>query len=133
VEIIERRKREQERVIKSVQDWARSLPFKSTVILVGSYARGDFNLWSDIDVVLIAEFTEPPLERLKKIDAPPGFEVIPLTPKEFIEQLKKRNPLVLEAIEHGIVVRDDYNIRELVKHVLGSKILRSGFSRLNNV
>ena len=133
MEIIERRKREQERVIKSVQDWARSLPFKSTVILVGSYARGDFNLWSDIDVVLIAEFTEPPLERLKKIDAPPGFEVIPLTPKEFIEQLKKRNPLVLEAIEHGIVVRDDYNIRELVKHVLGSKILRSSFPRLNNV
>ncbi|MFP3492458.1 MAG: nucleotidyltransferase domain-containing protein, partial [Vulcanisaeta sp.] len=33
---------------------------QGTVFLVGSYARGDFMEDSDIDVLIIAQFTEPP-------------------------------------------------------------------------
>jgi len=103
------------KVLKEVKEWARSLPFKSTVILVGSYARGDFNLWSDIDVVVIAGFKGNPVERLRGIEHPPGFEVIPLTPEEFAVLLSKRNPLTLEALERGVVLRDDLNFRKSFK------------------
>lgn len=41
--------------------------FKVSAILIGSYARGDFNKWSDVDVLLIAEFAGNPLERLWKL------------------------------------------------------------------
>lgn len=70
--------------------WARRLPFKATVILIGSYARGDFNLWSDIGIVLVAGFKDSPLERLKEIDYPLGYEVIPLTINGFKKLVKRR-------------------------------------------
>jgi len=44
------------------------LGFSVTAVLVDSYARGDFNLWSDVDVLLISDsFPERPLERLKML------------------------------------------------------------------
>jgi len=115
VEIIEERKRLRERVIECVKEWASNLPFKASVVLIGSYARGDFNLWSDVDVLLIADLHGNPLERLKSIDAPPGFEVIPLTLEEFEKLLSKRNPLAVDTIVHGIIVRDDFCIGKLVE------------------
>lgn len=65
MDILEERRRLREDVIRIARDWACSLKFKATAILIGSYARGDFNLWSDIDILLIAEFTGNPLDRLK--------------------------------------------------------------------
>ncbi|MHA1608291.1 MAG: nucleotidyltransferase domain-containing protein [Candidatus Freyarchaeota archaeon] len=80
MEIIEERRRSREKIIGRVSSWVRELPFKVTAIVVGSYARGDFNLWSDVDVLLISrDFKGSPLDRLMEIDVPPGFQVIPLT------------------------------------------------------
>jgi len=107
MEILRERRRIREEVIEKARVWAEGIPFKATVILAGSYARGDFNLWSDIDIIIIAEFDNRPLERLKNIDHPPGFEVIPLTPKEFRRLIEKKNPLALEALDKGIALRDD--------------------------
>mgnify|MGYP001773113916 CR=1 FL=1 len=111
MEVLRKRFEERRRVVEKAREWASKLPFKSSVALIGSYARGDFNLWSDIDVVVISdEFRGNPLERLRNIDMPPGFEVIPLTIQEFGELLKKRNPIAIELIENGVTLRDDYNI-----------------------
>lgn len=111
MEILRKRIEERRRVIEKAREWANKLPFKSSVALIGSYARGDFNLWSDIDVVVISdEFRGNPLERLRNIDTPPGFEVIPLTTQEFRELLRKRNPMAIELIKNGVILRDDYNI-----------------------
>ena len=72
MEVIEKRRRLREQAInKEALSWAAGLPFKVTAMLVGSHARGDFNLWSDIDVVLISEDPEGgPIERLKALDIP---------------------------------------------------------------
>jgi Nucleotidyltransferase domain. len=35
--------------------------------MIGSYARGDFNRWSDVDLVVISDFKGNPLERLEKL------------------------------------------------------------------
>lgn len=119
MEIIRERVETRRRVIERVREWASSLRLRSTVALIGSYARGDFNLWSDIDVVVISdELRGNPVERLRNIDAPPGFEVILLTPQEFKELLKKENPIAIEFVRYGVIVRDDYGIRDLVKEYI---------------
>jgi len=111
MEVIERRKKLREKVAEVASDWAAKLPFKATAILAGSYARGDFNLWSDIDVLLISEdFKASPVERLKGLDMPSGFQIIPLTPDEFKRLLAKRDRLALEAVESGIILRDDLKL-----------------------
>ena len=120
MEILKEGRALREKVIEEARRWASNLPFKSSVILIGSYARGDFNLWSDVDIVLIAWLHGNPLERLKSIDYPPGFEVIPLTPTEFLTLLKKRNPIAMEALSNGVILRDDFNIEELLKQVTNS-------------
>jgi predicted nucleotidyltransferase len=108
MEVVEERRRLREKAVGVASNWARKLPFKATVILIGSYARGDFNLWSDIDVLLISEdFKGGPVGRLKSLDMPPNFQIIPLTPSEFQRLLMKKNPLAVEAIKSGIILRND--------------------------
>ena len=109
--VLEERRRLRERVIEQARRWVEGLPFKATAILVGSYARGDFNLWSDVDVLLIAEFRGGPLERLEGLDVPPGFQVIPLTLEEFERLARRRDPLAVEALTVGVVLRDDFGLR----------------------
>ncbi len=47
MEIVEKRKRLRKDCIEKSIRWVSTLPFKVTAVLVGSYARGDFNLWSE--------------------------------------------------------------------------------------
>ena len=117
MEILKKRAKLREKVIEDARNWAKSLPFKASVIMIGSYARGDFNLWSDVDIILISDFKGSPLKRLEKIDYPLGFEVIPLTVHELTALLKKGDPLAKEAMCRGIILRDDFNIREAEKYV----------------
>ncbi len=44
MEIIEKRIKERNNIINKAIEYADNLKFKSTVMLIGSYARGDFNL-----------------------------------------------------------------------------------------
>lgn len=114
MEVVERRRKLREKFIEEASNWVAELPFKATAILIGSYARGDFNLWSDIDILLISnDFKEGPLDRLKALDIPPGFQVIPLNPKEFKKFLTKKEHLAVEAVEAGIVLRDDLELMRL--------------------
>lgn len=84
MEVIEERRKLRRKVIERASSWARGLPFKLTAVLVGSYARGDFNLWSDVDILLISEqFKGGPVDRLRALAIPSGLEVIPLTKDEF--------------------------------------------------
>ena len=110
MEVVKERRKLREEVVEAALKWARKIPFKVTAILTGSYARGDFNLWSDVDVLLISEdFKGGPVERLKSLDMPPKFQVIPITPREFQRLLNKKNPLAVEAIKSGIILRNDLN------------------------
>ncbi len=110
--IIEERRRIRSRVVSEAMEWARSLGFKCTAVLIGSYARGDFNEWSDIDIVLVSEiFRDRPPERLRKIETPPNYEVIPLNPTELERLFTKRDPIADEICRHGVFLRDDYMIQ----------------------
>lgn len=73
------------------------------VVVFGSVARGDFNLWSDIDVVVVAErLPDRLLERLDAVGAEPGVQPIVWTPAEWAAQHRRGNPIVVESISSGV-------------------------------
>jgi predicted nucleotidyltransferase len=74
-----------------------------TVLLHGSYARGDFNVWSDIDVIVASEAFRG-VRQLDRYDIvagllEPGIEPILLTPEELIDILDK--PSWRQALGRG--------------------------------
>ena len=115
MEVIKARKSVIDRVISEAKKWATSLPIKCTAYLIGSYARGDFNIWSDVDILLVSDdLVGSPVERLKRIETPPNYEVIPLTSSEFRRMLGREDSLAKEALKRGILLRDDLNLFDSV-------------------
>ncbi len=101
-----------ERVIKSVKAFISELRKAVEVeeaYLFGSYARGDWLKWSDIDLIVVSrdfkdmKFTER-LDLVNeiawKLRISPPLEVIPLTP----EELAKGGVLVKDAKKYWIKV-----------------------------
>ncbi|NJD77967.1 MAG: nucleotidyltransferase domain-containing protein [Candidatus Methanoperedens sp.] len=83
---------------------------KFTGVLYGSMARGDYNVWSDIDFLVISDkLPENPLKRLEFLysltDTP--IEVKGYTKDEFLRMIEKRNPLALDALVEGKIIIDD--------------------------
>ena len=80
------------------------------VILFGSYARGNFTEYSDIDVCVIAErLPENELIRRTLVGFynTPKIAAIGFYPQEFINFIKKRRCFVYDIIADGIVVYND--------------------------
>jgi len=113
---IERRRGARRRVLEEARRWASSLEAPVTVFLVGSYARGDFNEWSDVDLVVVSPLFEGVrvLDRLYALTIPPGYEVVPLTPSEFEKLLSRRNPLGVDVACNGVLLRDDLGLKNLL-------------------
>ena len=110
MEIVEKRIEERNKIIQEAKAYSKTLPFKCSVLLIGSYARGDFNLWSDIDLLIIGNFNGNPLERLKNIDFPSGYEIIMLTPEEINTMKMKSDEFTTDALKDGVILRDDSGI-----------------------
>ena len=115
--IIEERKRRRGEVIGKLSEYASSLRGtlgRVTLVLYGSYARGDFNAWSDIDVIIVSEAFEGVkfTMRWRLLPEPPegleALDVIAWTPSEAAVMLSK--PSWRKALEYSIVVADDYKI-----------------------
>ncbi|MEM3080754.1 MAG: nucleotidyltransferase domain-containing protein [Nitrososphaerota archaeon] len=90
--------------------------------VIGSYARGDFNRWSDIDLLVVSpNFTPNPLNRLEQLanvlKKYPSLEIMPLTPQEFQRQRKLKTPMVEEVIQKGVIITDELNIFESLKQL----------------
>lgn len=95
-----------------------------TVWLYGSVARSDFNLWSDVDVLVVAEqLPDHPLRRqdLLMQVAPPKVEPIGYTRDEFERLLAKRHPNLIALLQEAICLRDDLGLMERVKFPLSRK------------
>ncbi len=84
----------------------------TTIILFGSYARGDFSEESDIDILVITD-SKLPLEPHYRLDLIlecirmfPEVEPVILTIREVEEGYRRNNPLILEALDQGIYLLD---------------------------
>lgn len=100
-EIFEKIKAYTECIIKALNPLA--------VILFGSFAKGDINEGSDVDIIVIANFSEPFLDRIRllldlneNIGLP--LEPIGYTPEEFQKMRKNGNPFVEEVLKNCVVL-----------------------------
>jgi len=89
-----------EEVVKSLNPYL--------VILFGSFAIGDINEGSDIDILVVADFEENFLDRIKKLMDLNKFRIpiepIGYTPEEFNEMKKRKNAFIIEVVEKGRVM-----------------------------
>jgi predicted nucleotidyltransferase len=105
-----RRHAERDRLIEAARAHAQALARRFRVrraAVVGSVARGDFNVWSDVDLLVVADdLPERVPDRLAAVmeGRPPRIEVIAMTPAEFDEARRRGNRLVQEMDSIGVEV-----------------------------
>lgn len=111
-EILRRREELRRRVMSQAREWAGRLDYPATVVVIGSYARGDFGEWSDVDVLVISPHFRSvrPHQRILMLEPPPSFEPIPLTPEEWAMGVALGKPHAMEALEKGVILRDDLGL-----------------------
>jgi hypothetical protein len=109
--ILERRRAEQDARIGTAREWAVRLATRLEVtaaVVFGSSARGDFNRWSDIDVLIVSPaLPAGARERLELLgrDAPPGVQPVGWTPEELAARRLRRDPIARECDSCGVVVQ----------------------------
>lgn len=73
------------------------------IILFGSYAKGDADEFSDLDLIIVKETDQPFVRRC--VEAPyfriPS-DVFVYTPEEFEQMKENENPFLLSALETGV-------------------------------
>jgi predicted nucleotidyltransferase len=108
VEAVRNQRREQRRVLverarEFVSGLSPELGVRAAVV-IGSVARGDFNVWSDVDLLVIAD--NLPARYLDRLDAlgprPPLVQPIVWTSAEYRQELSRRNPMAVEAVKAGV-------------------------------
>ncbi len=78
------------------------------VILFGSYARGDADEYSDLDLIVIQETKERFFDRLSDVptSVAPGLAVdlLVYTPTEWSDMRARGNPFIERALAEGVVI-----------------------------
>lgn len=109
-EVLARRRREREELLGLARRFVAALPDRLGVraaVVVGSVARGDFNVWSDVDVLVVADHLPAGgPNRLAALGPRPGrVEPVGWTPEEWRRERARRNPIAEEALSVGIWLR----------------------------
>ena len=75
------------------------------IILFGSYARGDTDEYSDVDLILIKKTQQRFIERLVSVPLlPVHADVFVYTPEEFEQMKENENPFIMSALESAKVL-----------------------------
>ncbi|MFA7563060.1 MAG: nucleotidyltransferase domain-containing protein [Methanoculleus sp.] len=106
---LQRREKSALSVIKQIRELAddiRACKNVSSIILYGSFARGDFHEGSDIDLIVVGDFRERFHRRAAVILGLTDLPIEPLcyTEEEFAELVRSENLFILEALAEGIQV-----------------------------
>ena len=108
--VVARRRAERDSLIAVARGWAgRAGPAlgAQAMVLVGSVARGDFNKWSDIDVLVIGDGLPAEFRAalaLLAADAPPGVQPVGWSRTELARRRQIGDPIAREADTVGRVV-----------------------------
>lgn len=111
IEVVLRRRREQRRaLIDRAERFLDRVPASVAVVaaaVFGSVARGDFNRWSDVDLLVVAEpLPDRLLDRLSLVaDRPPRIQPVWWTPREWEARRRGRDPIAVEAVSRGVWLR----------------------------
>ncbi len=110
IPVVERRRAEQRARIDAAAAWAERLAAGRKVtaaVVFGSTVRGDFNKWSDVDVLVVGDDLPGEWRSRAEVlmaDAPPGLQPVGWTPAELTERRRRRDPIALECDGVGVVV-----------------------------
>ncbi len=105
--VLARRREERRQLIARAEELAGAMNVGlgvMAVVVYGSVARGDFNVWSDVDVLVVARnLPERPLDRVAALGTrPPLVHPLAWTPEEYRDQLARGNAAAREAHERGL-------------------------------
>lgn len=120
-EVLAARQRERQRLIGLAREHVRRLSERIPVVaaaVAGSVARGDFNVWSDVDLVVISDELPariPDRGALLAADAPAGVQAVGYTRQEFHRALAKGDPLATSVVREGVVLRGGPFFREAAR------------------
>lgn len=108
--VLARRRGERARRIDTARRFASAIPASAdvqAVVVFGSVARGDFNAWSDIDVLVLANAVpDTYLERVAAVGMPPpGVQAVVWTTAEWHTARRKENRVAIEAASRGVILR----------------------------
>jgi len=110
--VIARRRNERHALVAIARQWADTAGpalGARAIVVVGSVARGDFNKWSDIDVLVVVDELPDDLPGrlglVGRTQKPPGVETIVWTGTELAERRARRtDPIARDAYELGVVI-----------------------------
>jgi predicted nucleotidyltransferase len=113
IRAIEERRAERQRLLGVAREYVKRLARRVDLVsaaVTGSVARGDFNVWSDIDVVVVAVDLPPRAPDRAALlleGAPPRVQPVGYTPAELRHALARGNALVREAVDHGFLLHGE--------------------------
>ncbi len=84
----------------------------SKAIVFGSYARGDADRHSDLDMIVIADTERTFFNRHDDFDAvfevwPHAIDLLIYTPDEFAQMIREDNPFIERALQEGVVIYEE--------------------------
>ncbi len=109
--VADRRRTERRELIETARSWAATLPEAlgvEAVVVFGSVARGDFNKWSDIDVLVVSDRLPSDLLVAAAVlgqGAPAGLQPVGWSGAELARRRRRGDPIARQAYEIGVVVR----------------------------
>ncbi|MFQ6126991.1 MAG: nucleotidyltransferase domain-containing protein [Candidatus Heimdallarchaeota archaeon] len=102
---------QREEIFRKITDYINEVVKRLTphlVILFGSFATGDINEGSDIDILVVANFKIDFLERIGTLMDINTFKIpiepVGYTPEEFAEMKRRKNAFIMEVLEKGKVM-----------------------------
>ena len=103
-------------ISKKIDDYVSEIVRKlhpNLVILFGSFATGDINEGSDIDILVVADFKEDFFDRIRTLMDLNKFKIpiepIGYTQEEFNQMKKRKNPFIIEVLEKGKIMHKSSN------------------------
>jgi uncharacterized protein len=107
---LERRRAQRDRLLSQAREHVERVAGRLDLVgaaVAGSVARGDFNVWSDVDLVVVSDdLPEPSLARAEALGdgAAPGLQVHGYTRSEFARAIERGDRLAREAVTQGVLL-----------------------------
>ena len=77
------------------------------IILFGSYARGEVDEESDIDIIVVYQTEKKFMDRLEELymkwDLPKAVDILAYTPDEFVDMMR-HNFFLKQAVKEGLLI-----------------------------
>jgi len=125
--------------IKEIKDFI--VKIKSTLneklicaILIGSRAQLDFNIGSDIDLIIVGNWSNDKLfERINEIEDKLRIPLLPIDfflylPSEILIFIEQGNPMILDGFTEGVCLFNDIYYQK-IKNIIEKKILSGILSK----